>query len=141
MNDNSRENSTESTVTTKQIEVIEALASGASVTEAANRAGVNRTTIYLWMKASGEFETQLALARRECADTMRARLRGLADDAVKIVEQTMTGTEISPAVRLRAALAVFQSLGALKESNGEAELIEKWRREPNFLKLLNKMGF
>ena len=127
MKANIRQNSTDSTLEPKQIEVIEALAGGASVTDAAKRAGVDRTTIYHWTKTSSDFETQLALARRECADTMRARLRELADHALRIVRETMTGPEISPAVRLKAALSVLQSLGALKESNADAGLIEKWR--------------
>ena len=128
MKANIRQNSTDSTLEPKQLEVIEALASGASVTDAAKRAGVDRTTIYHWRKASSDFETQLALARRECADTLRARLRELADDALKTVRETMTSPEISPAVRLKAALSVLHSLGALEESNGDAALIEKWRK-------------
>jgi transposase-like protein len=128
MKDNTRQNSTDSTLTAK-IAVIEALASGASVTDAAKGAGVDRTTIYHWRKTSSDFETQLALARRECADTMRARLRELAEDALKIVRETMTSTEISPAVRLKAALSVLQSVGAMEESKGDAALIEKWRQD------------
>ena len=129
MKDNTRQNSTDSTLAAKQIAVIEALASGASVTDAAKRAGVDRTTIYQWRKTSREFDNQLALARRECADTRRTRPRELADDALRIVRETMTGPEISPAVRLKAAVSVLQSLGALKESNDDAAVIEKWRQD------------
>jgi hypothetical protein len=129
MKDNTQQISTDSTLERKQLEAIEALASGASVTDAAKKAGVDRTTVYYWLKSSGEFEAQLALAQRECADRMRARLRGLEDDALAVIRETMTDTKISPAVRLKATLSVLQSLGALKESNGEADLIEKWRQD------------
>jgi DNA-binding NarL/FixJ family response regulator len=47
MKKDTQQNSTDSTLSPKQIEVIEALASGASVSEAARRAGVDRSTIYL----------------------------------------------------------------------------------------------
>jgi len=127
MKQNTRQNSTESTLTPKQIQVIEALASGASVTDAAKRAGVDRSTVYLWMKDDDNFEAELSLARRECADTMRARLRELGEDAVKAVRELMTGTDVSAAVRLRAALSVLQGLGAMDESRGDLAMIEKWR--------------
>lgn len=85
MKGTTRQNSTESTLTPKQVEVVGALAGGASVTEAAKRAGIDRSTIYLWMRNSGDFKGALILARRERADTMRARLRELADEAVMTV--------------------------------------------------------
>lgn len=127
MKQSTRQNSTESTLTPKQIEVIEALASGASVTDAARGAGVDRSTVYLWMRNGGNFEAELNLARRECADTMRARLRELAEDAVKAVRELMTDTDVSAAVRLRAALSVLRGLGAMDESRGDLAMIEKWR--------------
>jgi len=47
-----QQNSTDSTLSPKQIEVIEALASGARVSEAAKLAGVDRSTVYLWRNKS-----------------------------------------------------------------------------------------
>jgi DNA-binding MarR family transcriptional regulator len=91
MKKNIQQNSTDSTLTPKQIEVIEALASGASVSEAAKSAGVDRSTVYHWTKDDSEFEGQLTVARRECAETMRARLRELADDAVKTIREILGG--------------------------------------------------
>jgi hypothetical protein len=126
-----QQNSTDSTLNPKQIEVIEALASGASVSEAAKRAGVDRSTVYHWTKDDNEFVGQLTVARRECADTMRARLRELADDAVKTIHEILGGTDIPPAVRLKAALSVLQSVGAMDESTGDAALVEKWRNDSN----------
>ena len=71
------------------------------------------------------------LARRDCADTMRAQLRELADDAVKTVQEIMKSTEVSAAVRLKAALAVLQSVGSMKEYADDASIIEKWRKDDN----------
>ena len=62
---NTQQNSTNSTLSPKQIEVIEALASGASISEAAKRAGVDRSTVYLWRRDDSDFEPQLTLTRRE----------------------------------------------------------------------------
>ena len=79
------------------------------------------------MRKDANFGAELSLARRECADTMRARLRELGEDAVKAVREIMTGTDVSAAVRLRAALSVLQGLGAMDESRGDLAMIEKWR--------------
>jgi len=58
---------------------------------------------------------------------MRARLRELADDALKTIRETMSGTDIPPGSRLKAALSVLQSVGAMGESTGDAA--EKWRND------------
>ena len=52
MKKDTQQNSTDSTLNPKQIEVIEALASGASVSETTKGAGVDRSTIYLWRNKS-----------------------------------------------------------------------------------------
>jgi transposase-like protein len=127
MKEKAQQNSTESTLAPKQIEVIEALAGGASVADAARRAGVDRSTIYQWMRKGGNFDAELNLARRECADTMRARLRELAEDAVKTVREVMKSADVSAPVRLKAALSVLQSVGAMDESRGDLAIIERWR--------------
>jgi len=126
---NIQRNPTQSTLTPKQIEVIEALVIGASVTDAAKRAGVDRSTVYLWMREETDFNAQLMLARRDCADAMRAGLRELADDAVATVREVLTSKEVSAAVRLKAALAVLQSVGSMKEFASDASVIENWRSE------------
>jgi predicted DNA-binding transcriptional regulator AlpA len=136
-----QQNSTESTLTPKQVEVIESLAKGLSVTEAARRAGVDRSTIYLWMRDGDDFPAQLMLARRDCADAMKARLRELGDDAIKTIRDVLSDKKISPAVRLKAALAVLQSLGAKKDFADDAGVIEKWRKDSEpFARSLRRRG-
>ena len=132
MKRNTQQDSTQSTLTPKQVEVIEALVIGASVTDAAKRAGVDRSTVYLWMREETDFKAQLMLARRDCADAMRARLRELADDAVATVREVLTSKEVSAAVRLKAALAVLQSVGSMKEFASDASVIENWRSDVHF---------
>ena len=44
-------------------------------------------------------------------DAMRAQLRGLADTAVSTVREMLTGMDVPAGVRLKAALAVLQSVG------------------------------
>jgi hypothetical protein len=47
-------------------------------------------------------------------DAMRAQLRGLADTEVSTVRDMLTGTDVPAGVRLKAALAVLQSVGTLE---------------------------
>ena len=57
-------------LTPKQIQVIDALAHDSSVTDAAKRGEVDRTTIYVWMKTDALFVAELNRAsgcrRAEC---------------------------------------------------------------------------
>ena len=111
-----QQNSTESTpeLAPQQAEVITALVRGATVTDATKQANVDRTTFYLWLKSDATFEAELNRAKQEQMDAMRAQLRGLADTAVSTIREILTGGEIPAGVRLRAALAVLQSIGTLE---------------------------
>ena len=111
-----QQNSTQSTVALapQQAEVIVALVGGATVTDATKQASVDRGTFYLWLKSDANFQAELNRARREQADAMRAQLRGLADTAVSTVREMLTGADVPAGVRLKAALAVLQSIGTLE---------------------------
>jgi len=112
----SQQNSTESTAALgqQQTAVIMALIAGATVTDATKQANVDRTTFYLWLKSDASFQAELNRAKREQMDAMRAQLRGLADTAVSTVQEMLTGQDVPAGVRLRAALAVLQSVGTLE---------------------------
>jgi len=111
-----QQNSTESTVelAPQQAEVITALARGATVTDATKKANIDRTTYYLWLRSDATFQAELNRAKQEQMDAMRAQLRGLADMAVSTVRETLTGTDVPAGVRLKAALAVLQSIGTME---------------------------
>ena len=76
MENTNRQKSTVSTLSPQQLAVIEAWASGASKAAAARSAGVDRTTIYLWLRDNPEFRAQFELARLEQTDAIRAGLGG-----------------------------------------------------------------
>lgn len=111
-----QQNSTKSTtrITTAQVAVIEALVQGGSVTDATKKANVDRTTFYVWMKTDAKFVAELNRAKQEKIDSMHAQLRELAVIAMATLKQMLTGTNVSPAVQLRAALAVLAATGALE---------------------------
>lgn len=139
MKDNTRQNSTDSTVAPKKLKVIEAIAGGASKAKAATDAGIDRTTIYTWLKNDPDFKAQLTLARRERADAMKARLKELADDAVNTVSEIMKSKEIPAGARLKAALSVIYAEAQWTEQDSEAATIEKWRQEAEVQNLLGPL--
>jgi AcrR family transcriptional regulator len=114
---NDQQNSTESTrgLRPHQAEVIAALMHGATVTDAAERANVDRTTFYLWLRSDSKFQAELDRARQEQTDAMRARLRGLAAMAVSTLEEMLTDMNVPPGVRLKAALAILQGTDTLDD--------------------------
>jgi AcrR family transcriptional regulator len=111
-----QQTSTESTpgLSAQQADVITALMRGATVTDATKQANVERTTFYLWLRSDANFQAELNRARQEHMDAMRAQLRGLADTAVSTVREMLSGADVPAGVRLKAALAVLQSVGTLE---------------------------
>lgn len=123
-----RHNSTDSTeeeLSPQQNALITALLEGKSVAAAAAAIGIHRTTFYVWRQSDPGFRTELNRRLEEQAETMRAQLRALADDAVSTVREMLTGDEVLPMVRLRAALAVLSTLGILEpQATGSTDLSE-----------------
>ena len=119
-----QQNSTESTMelAPQKVEVITALVRGLSVTDATKQAKIDRTTFYLWLRSDATFHAELNRAKREHLDAMRAQLLGLAQTAVSTINEMLTSSDIPAGVRLKAALAVLQSLGTLEpEEIGETD--------------------
>jgi len=111
-----RQNSTESTLelATQKAEVITALVRGSTVTDATRQAHVDRTTFYLWLKSDEAFQAELNRAKQERIDAMRSQLGELAETALSTIRDVLTGTDVPPGVRLKAALAVLQGIGSLE---------------------------
>lgn len=97
-------------LSTKQVQVIAALASGASVSQAARLAQVHRATIYRWRTEDAEFVERLERVRAEQLWNMRSELRSLAVHAIRTLRRLMTDDMVDENVRFKAALAVLQAL-------------------------------
>jgi hypothetical protein len=107
------QNSTDSTLSPQQAAVITSLVGGDTVSDATKKANVDRTTFYVWLKSDAHFQAELNRQKIERRDAMRSQLRALADTAIATVQEMLTGNEIPPAVRLKAALNVLATIGAL----------------------------
>jgi transposase-like protein len=90
-----------------QAEVALAIASGASITEAAKKAGVHRSTVYEWMRSEPAFSAAVEEARREYIDLLRHQLRSMSAKALSRIEALLDDPTTPASVALRAALAVL----------------------------------
>src|SRR5208283_466634 len=97
-------------LTPQQLQVVDALSNGATLTDAAAQAGIHRNTIANWRLNSGDFREALAHAHHDRAVLYRDRAIDLADLAFEALRSVLTDPKSSPSVRLRAALFVIEKV-------------------------------
>jgi transposase-like protein len=98
----------DSGLTLEQLEVIDALSSGASLTDAAAQAGVHRNTVAYWRRNFPRFQTALAHAQYDRALLFRERAEALVDLAFQTLRDVLTDPKASPSVRLKAATFIIE---------------------------------
>lgn len=96
----------DSALSTVQWEAIAALATGQTILAAAAQTGVHRATVHNWLKLPA-FSAALDQARQDHASEISAKLSQAAGLAIDTIRQILTDPNASPAVKLRAALAVL----------------------------------
>ena len=97
-------------LTPPQLQVVDALSNGASVTAAAAQAGIHRNTIANWRLNSPDFREALAIAHHERAVLYRDRAVDLADLAFEAIRTVLTDPNSSPSIRLRAAIFIIDKV-------------------------------
>ena len=107
----------------QQISAVVDLILGSTVTEAAKKAKVDRTTVHRWLSSDALFVATLNQLKQEALDATRNRIRAAADVAAETVLDMIEGADVHPAIRLRAALAVLGAVGGLEpEKIGPTEV-------------------
>jgi hypothetical protein len=94
-----------------QFLAVEALVRGASVTEAAGKAGVARETVSRWMHRDPAFMAELQNTRALIAVHTRCALEALGHQAVEALREALQGLHVR-GTRLRSACAVLKLIGA-----------------------------
>jgi uncharacterized protein YchJ len=94
------------TLSTAQLDAVVYLAAGISISATAQQLNVHRATIHNWLKLP-DFQAEILQARQDHAEYLQARLKEIADLALDAIRHTLTAPDISPAVKLKAALAVL----------------------------------
>ena len=96
-----------SDLTPKQEKAIQALLAHPTMDEAAQAAGVGRTTIFRWLQQK-EFQTAYRNARRESVKHAIARLQNRTSEAVEVLAEVMNDQTNNPSARVGAAKAIIE---------------------------------
>jgi hypothetical protein len=95
-------------LTTVQQCVVNALAAGSTLTDAAETYGVHRVTVYRWMKTCQPFSAALHRARAEFVLARRDDLHKLSNRALETLLAILDNPKSSPAVLLRTSMFILQ---------------------------------
>jgi transposase-like protein len=98
----------DSVLTPQQLQVIDALSNGASVTDAAAQAGVHRNTVNNWRRNLLPFQYALADAQYDRALLFRERAEALVDQAYATLAALLADPKTPASVRLKAALFLIE---------------------------------
>ena len=97
-------------LTAQQLQVVDALSNGATLTDAAAQAGIHRNTIANWRRNSDGFPEALTHAHHDRALLYRDRAVELADLAFEALRKVLTNPESSPGALLRAATFIIDKV-------------------------------
>ena len=97
------------TLSTKQQAAIAALLSSPSITEAAEASGAGRRTLHRWLEDPG-FRQALAAAEAEAISSAVRRMVGDMSENLATMREIRDDPDTSPALSLRAAIALDASL-------------------------------
>jgi predicted transcriptional regulator len=95
---------------------VDALVSGASITDAATAAGVRRETVSRWIHENPVFKAELNRRREEIRIERRVSLGALIADIEAAVRKALNNPETPPVVTLQIGLSVLPKLYALMDA-------------------------
>lgn len=107
---------------------IEALVSGANVTQAAAVAGVSRRTLYRWKTEEKAFKAELQRLGNEAMTDAAVRLKGSMSVAVDLLRAVMLDEEENTANRIRAAQVTIDAGLRLVEATEILQRLEALER-------------
>lgn len=93
----------------KQKKAIVALLSSATVEEAAEKANLSERTLYRYLN-DPVFRLHLNSAEADTIDATTRQLLDLQGDALAAIRDVLNDSEVSPSIRLRAAVAVLDQV-------------------------------
>ena len=95
-------------LTIAQQGAIESLRNGCSFVRAAQDAGVSRSTLYRWVESDPAFKAAYNAWQSEMAESARARLLKLTDQAVDVVEAALRRNDEKTAIQMLKDLGVMR---------------------------------
>ena len=112
----------DSSLSPQQLTVIGALSAGATMTAAAQQAGIHRNTINNWRRNSPPFQLALSQAQYDKALCFREKAEELFDLALDAIRDILTNPKTPASVRLRAALAIVNTASTPPVPQKQVEL-------------------
>ena len=110
-NDNEMLGDVNTKLTTKQAMILPLLIAGVSVREAAERVGVNRSTVFRWMNKHAEFQAVLNRERKTTFDEWHFRVLASAGRALQSV------CDRADAGEWRAQMVLLKGIGVFKKTH------------------------
>ena len=118
-------------LTVRQVQTIAAVVGARSVEEGLRTAKVSKAAYYSWLR-DPTFAAEQRQQATALAETALHALTGLVESAIGVIRSTLEqGTE---AMKLRAALAVFDRITRLLEMDRIAARLQKLEEEDDELK-------
>jgi len=111
----------------QQLLAVEHLAIGATVTRAAEAAGVSRETVHRWTRDDFTFQAALNRARRELQDAIERRLLAVAEKAMANVADAVEDGNLNVSVTLLKGLGVLSGTPTRPGSDDPQDLAEQAR--------------
>lgn len=110
-------------LTVQQRNAIDMLVTGCTDREAAEAAGLNRSTVTKWRLYHPAFQAELEVQRRATWGAAREKLRSLTMNAVNTLEELMASPGVDHADRIRIAVEVLKltKLGEGMNPRGETD--------------------
>jgi hypothetical protein len=119
---------TKNTLTPQQEAVVDLLATGATLTDAAQAAGVARQTVSEWHNQNHTFRAALNERRNEIWGDRCERLRSLATRALDVIERELTGKRaLDAAIHVLKATGLYD-IGAPPRGETDPKTIESLDR-------------
>ena len=97
-------------LTQPQIAALKTLATGATVTTAAQAAGVHRSTVYNWVRDNAAFSAALRHSNIQAAEVIDDEIRELAALAIDAIRQLLASEKTPAATKLKAAQYVLHGV-------------------------------
>jgi len=115
-------------LTPPQQKAIRLLTSGHTLVASATAAGVNRTTLYRWLKGDAAFLAAFNAWQKDVLDTTRGRILALSDLAVNTVAKAMTRGDATIALKILGSIGAMDRIAPGSTDPDEIERVQKLER-------------
>lgn len=108
-----KQNATNESFSPSQRKALAAFAAGKTVSRAAEAAGVDRSSVYRWLRGEPSFIAEVNRIREERVTSIQSKLREMSETAVEVLHKILLDEKAPASVRFKIALAVLDGVGGI----------------------------